>query len=139
LLLDGKTYCKDWWWQFFKISAITSLGAPCLITGLNWVTRFILKFVVPFEKKSNLVLEKSRASLLLGISLVLNTGLMLLLVNRKTFGRSDWYSSVGKIIVTNMGLTIVINNGANIAFVFAMGVKRCFWERKCSSDTTRTR
>jgi len=137
--LDGKTYCKDWWWQYLKIMAVTSAGAPCLITGLNWVTRFILKLVVPIEKKSNLVQEKGRASMLLGISLIMNTGLMLLIVNFETFGRSDWYSRVGVIIVNNMVLTIVINNGANIAFVFGFGVFRCCWERKCSKDTERTR
>lgn len=141
--------CWDWLETFLSVQGIT-YGVALLTLALNSATRPIISFLVNLEgRRSRGSRLQSSALKLFGFQVV-NTGLIVLLVNshfddavwvlgwgaHRDF-EEDWYLSVGVAITITMLLMTVTPQLSVLARVFMRRFALCR-DRGCTSNSSRT-
>ena len=136
-----KTLCDDWF-QVYLNEQLASYGSILIIITVNFLLRAIMKALVSFEKLPNRGDEiLSRAMKVFSLA-VLNTGVLLILVNSYLDSRlsifrmgsyrdftTAWYEDVGFALALTMILNIFVDHGSVVTKMVRRSLRRCYDRR----------
>jgi len=144
------TLCESWLYTFVYVSGL-SYGGSLLTLVINSILTLLVYALARLERHWNRTSElKSRALYLLAVQ-VINTGLLVLLLNANLPSgeallrggqysdfSASWHSTVGASLVLTMLINVVLPHALPVADTIVASCRRCA-DRGCSCDRSRTR